>query len=144
MIIRSIEAADREQWSRLWHDYLAFYETILPQSTYDATFVKLIGNDPAIKGLLAVQDGKPVGLVHYIFHSHCWKPEGVTYLQDLYNDPSVRGKGVGRKLIEAVYERADAAGHPSVYWLTQEFNYTGRMLYDRIGVKSPFIRYNRK
>ena len=50
---------------------------------------------------------------------------------------------VGRALIEAVYAAADAAGAPSVYWLTQETNYQGRMLYDRIGTKSPFIRYNR-
>ena len=36
-----------------------------------------------------------------------------------------------------------ARGADQVYWLTQEFNYAGRMLYDRVGEKSPFIRYNR-
>jgi len=46
-------------------------------------------------------------------------------------------------LIEAVYQAADANGTPSVYWLTQDFNTTARQLYDRIGVLSPFIRYNR-
>jgi GNAT superfamily N-acetyltransferase len=50
---------------------------------------------------------------------------------------------VGRALIEAVYAEADKAGCPSVYWLTQEFNYAGRMLYDRVGQRTPFIRYNR-
>ena len=57
--------------------------------------------------------------------------------------PEVRGTGVGRALIEAVYTAADEAGAPSVYWLTQDFNHTARQLYDRIGVKTPFIRYNR-
>ena len=78
-----------------------------------------------------------------MFHRHAWRIENVCYLQDLFARSETRGQGVGRALIEAVYEAADAAGAPAVYWLTQEFNYTGRQLYDRIGVKTPFIRYNR-
>ena len=84
-----------------------------------------------------------MGLVHFIYHPHNWRLEKVCYLQDLYTDPSVRGQGVGRKLIEAVYASADTAGHPSVYWLTQEFNTTARRLYDRIGHVTPFIKYQR-
>jgi GNAT superfamily N-acetyltransferase len=56
----------------------------------------------------------------------------------------MRGRGVGAALIEAVYAAADAAGCPSVYWLTQEFNSAARQLYDRIGTLTPFIRYNRR
>jgi GNAT superfamily N-acetyltransferase len=55
----------------------------------------------------------------------------------------VRGSGAGRALIEATYALADAEGRPTVYWMTQEFNYRGRMLYDRVGVKTPFIKYQR-
>ena len=44
---------------------------------------------------------------------------------------------------EAVYEAADKAGAPSVYWTTQDFNETARKLYDRIAKLTPFIRYNR-
>jgi len=51
--------------------------------------------------------------------------------------------GIGRKLIEAVYDAADKAGSPSVYWLTQDFNSTARTLYDRTGVLTPFIKYQR-
>jgi GNAT superfamily N-acetyltransferase len=56
----------------------------------------------------------------------------------------VRGQGVGRALIEAVYAAADANGTPAVYWLTQDFNTEARALYDRIAQVTPFIRYNRK
>lgn len=141
--VRPIELADRPEWDRLWTGYLDFYETKLPRSTYDATFARLTGDNPEMHGLLALAGGQPVGLVHYIFHAHCWRPEGVTYLQDLYADPEARGTGVGRALIEAVYAAADAAGKPSVYWLTQDTNVTARKLYDRIGRLSPFLRYNR-
>ena len=53
------------------------------------------------------------------------------------------GRGVGRALINGVYAAADAAGAPAVYWLTQDFNKAGRMLYDKVGVLTPFIKYQR-
>jgi GNAT superfamily N-acetyltransferase len=61
-----------------------------------------------------------------VFHRHAWKVENVCYLQDLYADPDVRGTGIGRALIEAVYAEADAPARPRVYWLTQDFNITAR------------------
>ncbi|MBI1418331.1 MAG: GNAT family N-acetyltransferase [Limimaricola sp.] len=142
--IRPLRTADRPDWTRLWTGYLTFYETTLPPEVYDSTFARLIGDDPQdYNGLVAEQDGRLVGLAHYLFHRHGWKIENVCYLQDLYADPSVRGTGVGRRLIEGVYAAADAAGAPGVYWLTQTFNTTARQLYDRIGVPSPFMKYNR-
>ncbi|NNF92000.1 MAG: GNAT family N-acetyltransferase, partial [Boseongicola sp.] len=86
---------------------------------------------------------RPVGLAHYLFHRHGWSVADVCYLQDLYADPEVRGQGIGRALIEDVYAKADAAGAPSVYWLTQDFNTQARRLYDRIGEVTPFIKYKR-
>lgn len=143
-IIRPLKASDRAAWERLWTGYLAFYDTAVPPEVYNCSFARLLGNDPNdFHGLLAEVDGRPVGLVHYLFHRHMWKVENVCYLQDLYTDPEMRGRGVGRALIEAVYGAADAAGCPSVYWLTQEFNHDARKLYDRVGRLSPFIRYNR-
>ncbi|WP_422032410.1 GNAT family N-acetyltransferase [Roseovarius sp.] len=143
--IRPLEPADKPQWSALWKAYLEFYETSVAQEVYDTTFDRLCSPDhPEQNALLALVDGTPVGLVHYIYHPHNWRIEKVCYLQDLYADPDVRGTGVGRKLIEAVYAAADEAGCPSVYWLTQDFNTTARQLYDRIGTLTPFIKYNRK
>lgn len=142
--IRPITRDDEATWRVLWTGYLEFYETSVSEEVYATSFKRLLEGDPhEFHGLIAEVDCKPVGLVHYLFHRHMWKVENVCYLQDLYADPEISGKGIGRALIQAVYDAADAAGSSSVYWLTQEFNYTGRMLYDRIGVKTPFIRYNR-
>jgi GNAT superfamily N-acetyltransferase len=55
----------------------------------------------------------------------------------------VRGTGAGRALIEAVYAAGDAAGCPTVYWMTQDFNAAGRRLYDRVAKLTPFIKYQR-
>lgn len=143
--IRPLTAADEADWRRLWTSYLEFYETSVPEEVYQTTFARLLdAARPQQNGLIAVQqDGRAIGLVHYIFHPHNWKIEDICYLQDLYADPDVRGTGVGRAMIEAVYDAADANGTPGVYWTTQEFNATARLLYDRIGQLTPFIKYQR-
>ncbi len=144
LIIRPLAAHDRDAWGTLWTGYLTYYETSLPPEIYDVYFARLLGDDPQdYSGLVAELDGKLVGLTHYLFHRHGWSVENTCYLQDLYVDPDIRGTGAGRALIEAVYKAADEAGAPSVYWLTQDFNATARQLYDRIGEKTPFIKYKR-
>ena len=143
--VRPVEAGDEAEWRRLWTGYLEFYRTSVAEEVYRTSFARLLSPEAQeFRGLLAIADGRPVGLVHFLFHRHMWRVENTCYLQDLYADPAVRGTGVGRALIEAVYAAADAEGCPSVYWLTQDFNETARRLYDRIGVLTPFIRYNRR
>ncbi|SIO13861.1 Ribosomal protein S18 acetylase RimI [Rhodovulum sp. ES.010] len=142
--IRPLRPEDREDWARLWNAYLDFYETYVTPEVYETTFTRLLhGGAPCMGGRLALAGGCPVGLVHFIFHRHCWKPENVCYLQDLYVAPEARGKGAGRALIEAVYAVADARDVPTVYWTTQADNAQARALYDRIGQLTPFIKYQR-
>ncbi|MGB3406839.1 MAG: GNAT family N-acetyltransferase, partial [Jannaschia sp.] len=106
---------DRTVWGGLWTGYLAYYETTLPQATYDTAFERLLSDDPTtFHGLIAWSRDAAVGLVHWVHHPHMWRPEGVIYLQDLFTSPAARGKGVARKLIEAVYAAADARGTPRV------------------------------
>lgn len=144
LTIRAITPTDAPDWRRLWRDYLAFYETELPEEVFATTFARITSGQPGeYRGLLALRGGRAVGLAHYLFHRSCWSVADTCYLQDLYADPEVRGLGIGRALIEAVYAAADTEGAASVYWLTQDFNHTARRLYDRIGVKTPFIEYNR-
>ncbi|APX11276.1 GNAT family N-acetyltransferase [Tateyamaria omphalii] len=144
LIVRPLISSDRSAWHELWAAYLAFYETSRPKEVFDTYFDRLLGNDPQdFNALIAEIDGRPVGLAHYLFHRHGWNVENVCYLQDLYADPAVRGRGIGRALIEGVYAAADAVGAPSVYWLTQDFNTQARKLYDRVGKLSPFIKYER-
>lgn len=143
--VRPLNDSDRDQWSNLWTSYLDFYETSVDPDVYDSTFARLLSDDPnSFNALVAEHEGRLVGLTHFLFHAHAWKVERVCYLQDLFADPTVRGTGIGRALIEAVYTAADQEGAPSVYWLTQDFNETARNLYDRIGQLTPFIRYNRR
>ena len=144
VLIRPLEASDEEAWRALWRGYLDYYETTVSEQVYAETFRRLLGDDPRdYSGLVAIEAGTPVGLTHYLFHRHGWKIEDVCYLQDLFVTPARRGTGIARRLIEAVYAAADAHGASQVYWLTQDFNEAGRRLYDRVGVLTPFIKYQR-
>lgn len=143
--IRTLAETDEKEWRRLWTAYLEYYESGVAEVVYKTTFARLLSNDDTeFNARLAIMDGRPVGLVHFLFHRHCWREENVCYLQDLYADPEIRGKGVGRALIEAVYAEADRVGSPSVYWLTQDFNSTARRLYDQVADLTPFIKYQRR
>lgn len=141
--VKPLDPADHAAWRQLWTAYLAFYETSVAETVYDTTWARLFADgefEP--RGLLAMLDGKPVGLVHYLFHRSCWSIEGNCYLQDLFSDPAARGKGVGAALIEAVREAAGKRGVTNVYWMTHETNATARRLYDRVARRTAFIEYD--
>lgn len=146
-IIRPPLRDDFDQWLGLWEGYNDFYKrvgpTAVPLEVTKMTWERFFDSYEPINALVAEQDGKLVGLVHYLFHRHSTALGSVCYLQDLFTAPSTRGKGVGRALINAVYEKAKAAGSPRVYWHTQETNDTAMILYDKLADKSGFTVYTK-
>lgn len=91
--------------------------------------------------LVAEDQGQIVGLAHYLFHRSMTRVEHICYLSDLFTPQSLRGRGIGRSLIEGVYAQAKAAGTTRVYWQTHETNVAGRLLYDKVAKHHGFIVY---
>ena len=141
--IRPLRFDDRDQWYELWREYLRFYRQRLPEEITEASFRRLAGDDQQLHGLVAESEGRLAGFVNYLFHPSSWSLTQVCYLEDLFVDPPMRGGGIGRALIKAVYDAADAADATTVYWMTQEFNAAGRALYDTLARRTSFIRYER-
>jgi len=145
--VRPIEPRDYEGWRPLWDGYNAFYgrhgATALPEHVTATTWSRFFDAYEPVNALVAEQEGKLVGLVHYIFHRSTILLNPTCYLQDLFTLESLRGKGVGRALIEEVYRIAQKAGCARVYWLTHETNATARLLYDNIAENSGFIVYRK-
>ncbi len=142
--IRDIQPSDRPQWDALWQGYLTFYKVTLPAATTQMTWSRFFDAAEPVHALVAEHNGKLVGLAHYIFHRNTWMTGDVCYLEDLFAAPDMRGKGVGRALIEAVYDRARQAGASRVYWMTQESNTQAMALYDKIAEKSGFLQYRKQ
>ena len=138
-----LEAGDRERWTALWSAYLAFYDASVSPEVYAATWARIMDPDGAIHALgVRDDDGRLVGIVHYLVHAHAWSLRDVCYLQDLFVDDAYRGRGCGTALIAAVAEDARARGCFRLYWTTQEGNATARSLYDKVARYSGFIRYD--
>ena len=91
---------------------------------------------------MLADDGTPVGFTQYQLMHRSLSGAMVCYLSDLYVRPAVRGTGAGRALIDHVIEFARSRGISNVRWLTQDYNYAGRRLYDTYTPKSDFILYS--
>lgn len=129
--VRKLEVADKERWLELFKAYIVFYESELSDEQFELTWNR-IHSDFNMNGLVAEQDGKIIGIAHYIFRPSTWAVEDFCYLEDLFVDPAVRGTGVGRALIEALTEIARSSGSTRLYWTTAPDNATARRLYDKV------------
>ena len=143
--IRPLAKADRAAWEQLFRGYITFYKATIADDVIEETFTRLLSGAPHVhQGLVAVDDDdRPIGLAHILLHRSTWSKTWYCYLEDLFVDPSLRAKGVGRALIEAVYAAADAQGATRTYWTTQDSNYRARGLYDQVAAKSVFVQYRR-
>ncbi|WP_289047397.1 GNAT family N-acetyltransferase [uncultured Psychrobacter sp.] len=84
-----------------------------------------------------------VGITHVVLHPNTWNTTECCYSEDLYVSDAVRGQGVGRALIEQVYEFANNKNCNRVYWTTQEGNATARNLYDVIATQTDMVQYRK-
>lgn len=145
IVITPIGKRDSARWKELWRGYLDFYETSLPEAIYRHTLARILAAESPIHAFGARFGDKAaplVGIAHYLFHAHAWTLCEVCYLQDLFVEERSRGRGVGRKLIEAVAAAARERGSPRLYWTTQERNTAARALYEQIAAFNGFIRYD--
>jgi len=138
--VSELRPEDRARWEILSRGYKKFYETELPDSKYEETWRRLM-DGRGVYGFAARLDGHLVGIAHYLFHASTWM-EDACYLQDLFVDEAVRGKGVARALIEQVASKARERGASRLYWTTKHDNATARALYDKVASHAGFIRYD--
>lgn len=140
--VRPLTPEDRAAWEVLARGYKDFYETDVPDEGYEQTWRRLL-HGAEVHGRGAWLDGRLVGITHYLFHVTVWSAD-CCYLQDLFVDEAVRGKGVARALIDRVASEARERGAARLYWMTKQDNATARALYDKVAAFSGFIRYDHR
>ena len=107
------------------------------------TWQRLMNDAEPMWCAVAELDDKPVGIVHYLSHRSTWTSGNYCYLQDLFVDPNLRAQGIGRALIQHVYDRAAEMGCSRVWWLTHETNTDAMKLYDKVADRSGFVQYRK-
>jgi GNAT superfamily N-acetyltransferase len=147
LAVRFVTRQDYDRWLPLWHGYNAFYgrsgATALAPEITAMTWARFFDAYEPVHGLVAESGGQLLGLTHYLFHRSTTAIEPVCYLQDLFTSEAARGKGVGRALINGVYQQARLAGSPRVYWQTHQTNLTAMQLYDEVAEHSGFVVYRK-
>jgi GNAT superfamily N-acetyltransferase len=141
LTIRALEEKDKSQWLKLWAGYLEFYKSTISLEQTELTWKRLINNELKMFGFVAESEEGVIGFTHCLFRPSTWTETDYCYLEDLFVDPNIRGKGVGRALMNRVFDFAKEKDSKRVYWTTQEFNKTARVLYDSITPVSEFVQY---
>jgi GNAT superfamily N-acetyltransferase len=141
-LVRPLAPADEATWRKLWAGYLLFYDQVLPADVTAATWRRLV--DPgfsAMIGRVAEIDGRVVGILHAVIHANTWSAAPVCYLEDLFVEPNMRGRGIGRALIANLAEEGRRASWRRIYWRTGADNATAQRLYARLARRSGWVTY---
>lgn len=148
--IRPIEEKDKQEWLNLWTGpggYIEFYKSLdkITPEISEITFSRFLNPEEPVYSIVAVDDstGKIIGFANYLTHRNTWTIENALYLNDLFVSSENRLHGVGRKLIEYVYDECDRMNCKKCYWSTQFENHRAQLLYTKVGVKSGFLLYRR-
>ena len=136
-MIRSISPADRDAWAPLFVAYGVFYETDFSPEVVESTWLRLVTEGSGIDALVAEVDGKVVGFAHYRSHPDTFSTGRDWFLDDLYTDPTARGKGVATELIEHVKNLADG----TLRWITDETNTTAQRVYEKVAKRTTWVTY---
>lgn len=139
--IRDARPEDETRWRALWKDYLDFYDVTVDESISDSTWRRVFDPASAIFMRVAEIDGNVVGFTLSLTHEGTWIHGKDCYLEDLFVDGTIRGKGVGRALLDDLVALCKTNGWSRLYWHTSESNARARSLYDSYVENDGHIRY---
>ncbi|KAJ5087556.1 hypothetical protein N7456_011172 [Penicillium angulare] len=144
--ITKLNHDDLNEWAALFKDYIKFYGTSLPEEQYEKTFQRILDSESDLNALVMrerqgeSQETKMVGIAHFFPQQTPWSEKQMMLLNDLFVDPSLRGKGLGRKMIQAVADLSKEMGCLRLQWVTKHDNVQARRLYDTMADAS-FVQY---
>ena len=141
--IAPISSDEFEELLPLIAAYQRFYEAAEIDEERNRTFFRRF-LAPSDDGLLlgARREGQLVGYACLYWHFSSLQARETVLMNDLYVDPTTRGEGVGRALIEASAAVARERGAHPLEWATAPDNKTAQRLYDSTGAeRSSWIVY---
>jgi GNAT superfamily N-acetyltransferase len=103
---------------------LAEYEKLLDQVTATEADLarELFGDAPKVFCEIAEWDGKPVGIALWFYTFSTFQGRHGIWLEDLYVDPSMRGKGIGKALLANLAQRCVSEGLGRFEWWVLNWN----------------------
>lgn len=128
-----VTEADIEELLPLMRGYCDFYETATPDGDLLGIARALIADPREGVQYLARVDGRGAGFATVYWSWSTLRGGRIGVMNDLFVDPSARGRRVGEALIAACLGAVRARGAKHLTWQTALDNHTAQALYDRIG-----------
>ena len=103
---------------------LAAYEKLSHEANAnEADIVRdLFGDSPRVFCEIAEWEGKPVGFTLWFYTYSTFQGRHGLWLEDLYVDPAMRGKGIGKALLVNLARRCVAEGLGRFEWWVLDWN----------------------
>ncbi len=131
LIIRAARPEDEKELSDLNRAAWSWLSDVAPRPAEGAAVFD--ERHPPEQFLLALLDGRVVGYIRQVPPTPLASNRHVRQIQGLAVDGSVRGRGIGRALVEAACEAARAAGARRISLRVLGHNAPARRLYERCG-----------
>ena len=111
---------------------LALYEKAPNEvtNTVEDMIKEGFGDHPVFSCMVAEQDEKIIGMAIYFVKYSTWKGKGI-YLDDIVITESMRGKGIGKILFEAVAKDAYESGANQMHWQVLDWNQPAIQFYNK-------------
>lgn len=138
IFFRPLVYSDFSEWLPLW-DGNNF--GVRDDQVTQETWRRILADDLPVYGICAEQNGRLLGIAHYILHYTTGNIRPVCYMQDVYVSPLYRRKGIGRRLVEEIIAIGGREKWARLYWLTQSHNEEAKALYKNLGIKLDFAFY---
>mgnify|MGYP000188402202 CR=1 FL=1 len=90
------------------------------------------GEKPIFEFFVVEEEGKVVGTAIFYYRYSTWKGKAI-FLEDLVVKESKRGKGYGKKLLDAIVTEAKAVNAKQVRWQVLDWNEPAINFYKKIG-----------
>jgi ribosomal protein S18 acetylase RimI-like enzyme len=129
--VRRATGEDAADVARLLHDFNLEFSEPTPAVEELAETITRLFVEEEITVLLAGEG--PDGLSLFRFRPGIWSAGDECYLQELYVVPALRGRGIGRALLEATIEFARERGADGIDLNTGETDTAARALYESMG-----------
>jgi GNAT superfamily N-acetyltransferase len=134
--IHAATAADVPLILRFIRD-LAAYEQLLPEvkATEERLRATLFPRHgpPAAECLLAFCDDQPAGFAVFFPNYSTFLARPGLYLEDLFVEPALRGRGIGRALWQHCARLANDGGCGRMEWAVLDWNEPARDFYRKLG-----------
>lgn len=132
---------DREAWARLYTAYAASAGDELSEAHLTTVWSWVLDDSAQTSALLLRHGDEPMGLAHWRRFERPLAGSIGCYLDDLFVDERLRGRGGARELLRHLGGLAAAHGCTTVRWTTGEGN-PARHLYDSVAERVPVITYD--